>query len=133
MNAISTEDSQQPTQQLSANPQSHNTYERIYDMVRLIPWGKVATYGQIGELCHLARKARLVGYALYRVDMSNTDIPWQRVVNARGEISLSPLRYGTDYLQRSLLEREGIIFSDKGKIDLRKYLWRPDLKLLTDD
>lgn len=101
------------------------TYERIYDVVRQIPLGKVATYGQVADLADLARKARLVGYALYRVDMQNTDIPWQRVVNAKGEISLSPLRYGTDYLQRSLLEAEGVIFNDSGKIDLRKYLWHP--------
>jgi len=101
------------------------TYERIYAVVRQIPLGKVATYGQVADLADLARKARLVGYALYRVDMQNTDIPWQRVVNAKGEISLSPLRYGTDYLQRSLLEAEGVIFNDSGKIDLRKYLWHP--------
>lgn len=101
------------------------TYERIYAVVRQIPLGKVATYGQVADLADLARKARLVGYALYRVDMQNTDIPWQRVVNAKGEISLSPLRYGTDYLQRSLLEAEGVVFNDSGKIDLRKYLWHP--------
>lgn len=103
------------------------SYDRIYEIVRQIPRGYVATYGQIAELANLARKARVVGYALYRVDMQALDVPWQRVVNAKGEISLSPLRYGTDYLQRSLLEAEGIIFSPIGKIDLRKYLWKPDL------
>lgn len=101
------------------------TYDRIYDVVRQIPWGRVATYGQIAELANLAGKARLVGYALYRVDMKASDIPWQRVVNAKGEISLSPLRFGTDYLQRDLLESEGISFTDAGKINLRKYLWQP--------
>ncbi len=103
------------------------SYDRIYEIVRQIPRGYVATYGQIAELANLARKARVVGYALYRVDMQALDVPWQRVVNAKGEISLSPLRFGTDYLQRSLLEAEGIIFSPTGKIDLRKYLWKPDL------
>ena len=102
------------------------TYDRIYEIVRQIPRGLVATYGQIAELSNLAGKARVVGYALYRVDMKTSDIPWQRVVNAKGEVSLSPLRYGTDYLQRSLLESEGISFSDAGKIDLRKYLWQPN-------
>jgi methylated-DNA-protein-cysteine methyltransferase-like protein len=106
-----------------------NVYERIYNTVRLIPVGKVATYGQIAELSNLAGKARLVGYALYRVDMQKDDIPWHRVVNAKGEISRSPLRYGTDYLQRSLLESEGIIFSDAGKINLQEYLWRPEVLL----
>ncbi len=101
------------------------TYDRIYEIVKQIPKGMVATYGQIAELSNLAGKARVVGYALYRIDMKTLDIPWQRVVNAKGEVSLSPLRYGTDYLQRSLLESEGISFSDVGKIDLRKYLWQP--------
>jgi methylated-DNA-protein-cysteine methyltransferase-like protein len=101
-------------------------YDRIYEIVSQIPRGSVATYGQIAELVNLVRKARVVGYALYCVDLQSSDIPWQRVVNAKGEISLSPLRFGTDYLQRSLLEGEGIIFSPTGKIDLRKYLWKPN-------
>ncbi|NUN64024.1 methyltransferase [Pseudanabaena biceps] len=108
---------------MSNNP---NTYDRIYEVVKQIPQGLVATYGQIAELSNLAGKARVVGYALYRVDMKSLNIPWQRVVNAKGEVSLSPLRFGTDYLQRSLLENEGIIFDRNGKIDLRKYLWRPE-------
>ena len=110
---------------MSSNTQT--TYDRIYEIVRQIPQGRVATYGQVAELASLAGKARLVGYALYRVDMKTSGIPWQRVVNAKGEISLSPLRFGTDYLQRSLLENEGISFNDAGKIDLRKYLWQPNL------
>ncbi len=103
------------------------TYDHIYEIVRQIPVGRVATYGQVAQLANLAGKARVVGYALYRVDMQSLEIPWQRVVNAKGEISESPLRFGTDYLQRSLLESEGIIFSESGKIDLRKYLWKPDI------
>jgi methylated-DNA-protein-cysteine methyltransferase related protein len=108
------------------------TYNRIYEIVRQIPQGFVATYGQVAELANLAGKARLVGYALYRVDMQTSDIPWQRVVNAKGEISLSPLRFGSDYLQRSLLENEGISFNDAGKIDLRKYLWHPNKSQIFD-
>jgi len=104
-----------------------NSYDRIYEIVRQVPKGRVATYGQVAELADLAGKARVVGYALYRVDMKTSDIPWQRVVNAKGEVSLSPLRFGTDYLQRSLLEGEGISFNEAGKIDLRKYLWQPNL------
>lgn len=108
-------------------PKKITTYDHIYEVVRRIPAGCVATYGQVAELANLAGKARVVGYALYRVDMQSLEIPWQRVVNAKGEISESPLRFGTDYLQRSLLESEGIIFSESGKIDLRKYLWKPDI------
>lgn len=108
------------------------SYDRIYEVVRQIPRGCVATYGQVAELANLAQKARVVGYALYRVDMQALDVPWQRVVNAKGEISLSPLRFGTDYLQRSLLEGEGIVFNDKGKIDLREYLWKPETYNILD-
>ncbi|MCY7333566.1 MAG: MGMT family protein [Pseudanabaena sp. CAN_BIN31] len=110
-----------------------NFYDRIYEIVRQIPEGRVATYGQVAELANLAGKARVVGYALYRVDMQTLDIPWQRVVNAKGEVSLSPLRFGTDYLQRSLLEREGINFSAAGKIDLRKYRWQTEPDVTTPD
>jgi methylated-DNA-protein-cysteine methyltransferase related protein len=98
------------------------TYERIYDTVRQIPYGKVATYGQIAELSELPRQARLVGYALFRVDVAS-DVPWHRVINAKGEISVSPFRQGGDDLQRVLLEEEGVIFSAKGRVDLRKYRW----------
>jgi methylated-DNA-protein-cysteine methyltransferase-like protein len=109
---------------------NQTSYDRIYEIVRLIPKGQVATYGQIAELANLAGKARVVGYALYRVDLQDLDIPWQRVVNAKGKVSLSPLRFGTDYLQRSLLESEGIIFNGTDQIDLRKYLWKPSLPII---
>lgn len=110
-----------------------SNYDRIYTVVRHIPSGRVATYGQVAELANLIGQARLVGYALYRVDMRSSDIPWQRVINAKGEVSQSPLRYGTDHLQRSLLEQEGIEFSAEGKVNLQKYLWRPSLPLDEDD
>lgn len=105
------------------------SYDVIYEVVRLIPKGRVATYGQIADLADLPGQARLVGYALYRVDMQLSDVPWHRVINAKGEVSESPLRYGTDYLQRSLLEQEGILFSPGGKVDLNEYRWRPELPL----
>ena len=99
-----------------------STYTIIYDIVRQIPPGTVATYGQIAELANLPGKARLVGYALYRV-APDSDIPWHRVVNAKGTISESPERYGSDQLQRVLLEAEGVQFDRTGKIRLRDYLW----------
>ncbi len=101
-------------------------YELIYSTVRQIPLGKVATYGQIADLSGLYAKARLVGYALFRVDIKD-DIPWHRVVNSQGEISYSFQRQGGDYLQKVLLEEEGIEFKNNGKIDLSKYRWQPDL------
>lgn len=105
-------------------------YNRIYNIVRQIPYGKVATYGQVAELAGLLGKARLVGYALYRVDRADDDIPWHRVINAKGEISYSQVRHGADYLQRSRLEDEGIEFSPEGKIRLSQYRWRPPTELL---
>jgi methylated-DNA-protein-cysteine methyltransferase related protein len=102
-----------------------STYDKIYAIVLQIPKGAVTTYGRVAELANLAGKARLVGYALFRVDPQSSDIPWHRVINAKGEISHSPLRYGADNLQRSLLEQEGIKFSAEGKVNLHKYLWRP--------
>ncbi|GAB4241035.1 MAG: O-6-alkylguanine-DNA--cysteine-protein methyltransferase [Elainellaceae cyanobacterium] len=103
-----------------------SSYEAIYDVVRQIPEGKVATYGQVAELANLPGQARLVGYALYRVEMDLADVPWHRVINAKGEVSQSPFRQGSDYLQRSLLEQEGIRFSPEGKISLQLYRWQPD-------
>jgi methylated-DNA-protein-cysteine methyltransferase related protein len=102
-------------------PQS--AYQKIYVVVRQIPVGKVATYGQIADLAGFYGKARLVGYALYQVDPTS-DIPWQRVINAKGEVSYSTAREGADYVQRNLLEQEGISFNAQGKIDLKQYRWQ---------
>jgi methylated-DNA-protein-cysteine methyltransferase-like protein len=102
-----------------------HTYDRIYAVVRQIPPGRVATYGQVAELAGLMGKPRLVGYALYRIDMETSDVPWQRVINARGEVSHSVVRNGTDYLQKAILEDEGIEFDKKGRIDLKRYRWQP--------
>ena len=101
-----------------------SNYDRIYTTVRNIPYGKVATYGQIADLAGLYGKARLVGYALFRVQIAD-DIPWHRVINSQGEISYSLKRQGGDYLQKVLLEEEGIEFKSNGKIDLRIYRWQP--------
>jgi methylated-DNA-protein-cysteine methyltransferase-like protein len=101
-----------------------NKYNQIYQTVRKIPLGKVATYGQIADLAGLHGKARLVGYALFKVDVNLDDIPWHRVINAKGEISYSSLRQGGDYLQKHLLEKEGIKFNSKGKINLNQYQWQ---------
>ncbi len=103
-----------------------SAYETIYAVVRNIPRGTVATYGQVAELAGYGGKARLVGYALYRV-APEQDIPWQRVVNAKGEISRSPHRYGSDDFQQVLLESEGIQFDSSGRIDLHRYRWRSAL------
>jgi methylated-DNA-protein-cysteine methyltransferase related protein len=108
-----------------------SAYHKIYDVVRQIPIGKVATYGQIADLAGLYGKARLVGYALFQVELAS-DIPWQRVVNAKGEISYSTARSGGDYLQKNLLEQEGITFKANGAIDLKLYRWDAPIDLLTE-
>lgn len=100
-------------------------YNSIYAIVKQIPLGQVATYGQIADLAGLYGKARLVGYALFRVDIKD-DLPWHRVINAKGEISYSFQRQGGDYLQKVLLEAEGIKFQSNGKINLNQYLWQPN-------
>lgn len=99
-----------------------NNYHRIYKIVRQIPRGRVATYGQVAELAGLDGHARQVGYALHALP-DGFDLPWHRVVNARGEIS--PRTAGDSHeLQRMLLEEEGVEFDARGRIDLRKYLWK---------
>ena len=103
-------------------------YEKIYAAVRLIPYGKVATYGQVARWAGYPGYARQVGYALFRLD-KDTDVPWQRVINAKGEISSSPMRYGSDDLQRQILTDEGVQFDTRNKIDLATFGWegKPDL------
>jgi methylated-DNA-protein-cysteine methyltransferase related protein len=98
------------------------SYQRIYAVIRRIPRGRVATYGQIAELAGLPGHARQVGYALHALP-SGTTVPWHRVINARGEVSLrtSP---GAELTQRMLLEREGVPFDARGRVDLRRVGWR---------
>ena len=106
-----------------ASPRTHGSYARIHAVVRRIPRGRVATYGQVAALAGLAGHARQVGYALHAL-AGDSPLPWQRVVNARGEVS--PRRMpGWDGLQRALLEREGLVFDARGRIDLTRQRWRP--------
>ena len=98
---------------------------KVYQIVALIPSGKVATYGQIADLFGAYGCARQVGWSLRRLVLPSS-IPWHRVINARGEISMSISRNGTDWIQRDLLLKEGIILNNNFKINLRHYEWRPD-------
>ena len=92
--------------------------------VALIPHGRLATYGQIAELIGAYGCARQVGWALRRLPLPSP-VPWHRVVNARGRISMSPSREGSDWMQRQLLLAEGIAVSADGQLPLRRYLWVP--------
>lgn len=99
---------------------SLRTYEIIWQTVRGIPKGRVATYGQVALLSGFIGQARLVGYALHGVPPS-MKIPWHRVINAQGRISLP--RGGGQYArQKRMLMNEGVMFV-KEKIDLQKYGW----------
>jgi len=100
---------------------SKGLHPRIYAVVSRIPRGRVATYGQIARLAGMPGQARLVGYALHAVPKGRS-IPWQRVVNAQGAISL-PADHGSR--QRRLLEREGIRFDSRGRIPLASFQWQP--------
>ncbi|MGQ9865326.1 MAG: MGMT family protein [Pseudanabaenaceae cyanobacterium] len=105
------------------------TYERIYEVTRQIPYGRVATYGTVARLAGLPGQARLVGYALFRVALPDEAVPWHRVINARGEISRSPSRHGSDWVQQARLVAEGVVFDHRGKISLTLYGWPPSLYL----
>ena len=97
------------------------TFERIYDVVRLIPRGKVATYGQVALMAGNPRWSRVVGYALHQNPVPGV-IPCHRVVNREGRVA-SSFAFGGGDVQRQLLEEEGIVFSPDGTVDLREYGW----------
>ncbi|HVU52596.1 MAG TPA: MGMT family protein [Polyangia bacterium] len=104
-------------------PLAEGAYARIYAVVRRVPRGRVATYGQIAALARLPRHARLVGHALH-VLPPGSDVPWHRVVNAKGEVSPRANALGHEDLQAQLLRREGVRF-DRGAIALDRFQWRP--------
>ena len=92
-------------------------------MVSRIPKGRVATYGQVALLAGLPRQARFVGQALHKLP-ADGDVPWHRVVNAAGKISLRADALGHDELQEHLLKREGVRFVN-GALSLARYRWQP--------
>ena len=96
-------------------------YEKIYALVRKVPRGRVATYGQIARLLDRCTP-RMVGYAMAAVP-EDSDIPWQRIINSEGRVS--PRSAGDGSLaQRAILESEGIRFDSGGRVDLEKVGWR---------
>jgi len=105
---------------VSAKP---TPYARIYATVKRVPKGRVATYGQIAALAGLERHARQVGYALHALPAGD-DVPWHRVINARGEVS-ARAEPGWEHIQRKLLEGEGVRFDASGRVSLARFQWRP--------
>ena len=96
-------------------------FESVYSIVRKIPKGKVATYGQIAALIGQPRKSKIVGWALHKNPYYG-EVPCHRVVNRNGELSPS-FAFGGQDNQKKLLEYEGIIFEKDGKINLSIFKW----------
>ena len=113
--------------QYTSPPNQQAYYEQVWSLVRQIPRGRVAAYGQIALMlppppgvdieAYRAFGPRWVGGAMANCP---DDVPWQRVINAKGEISPRP---GAER-QRQMLEEEEVIFNEKGRIDLKKFGWK---------
>ena len=104
-----------------------NFYEQVYAAIRRIPRGKVSSYGRIAAMLGAPRAARAVGYALNALkdkgdDPAYAGVPWQRVVNSQGRISVVSRENGVNR-QAALLRAEGVVVSDELRIDLDKFLW----------
>lgn len=95
----------------------------MYAVVRRIPRGRVATYGQVARLAGLGPHARQVGYALSALQLGSS-VPWHRVINAQGAVSRRT-RPGAELSQRMLLEREGHRFDPRGRLNLARVQWKP--------
>lgn len=105
-----------------ADAPAANSYAQVYAVVRRVPRGRVATYGQIARLAGLGDHARMVGYALAALSHTST-VPWHRVINAQGMVS--PRRSGDTISQRMRLEAEGVRFDGRGRVDLARSGWQP--------
>jgi methylated-DNA-protein-cysteine methyltransferase-like protein len=100
-------------------------FSRVHLIVSDIPSGKVVTYGQIAAFLGQPRAARTVGWALHSTP-AGVDLPWHRVINSQGRISGHPASPRARE-QRALLEDEGIVFDESGRIDLEEYGWKISL------
>jgi len=98
-----------------------SSYQAIYSVVRRIPRGRVASYGQVAAEAGLTNAARQVGYALHALP-DGSAVPWHRVVNAQGAISLRDHHALT---QRMLLAREGVRFNARERVELARFGWKP--------
>lgn len=108
---------------MEAGGRSESFYEQVYALVRRVPPGRVMTYGQVALELGAPAAARAVGYALHSLP-ANNDVPWWRIVNARGAVSLKGRGAQAD-LQRQLLEAEGVVFDPEERTDLARHRWWP--------
>lgn len=107
----------------SKTPKPASSYLLIYKVVRRIPRGKVATYGQVAKIAGLPGHARRVGYALYNLPAGSA-VPWHRVVNAAGALSVARLDADSGREQRLRLELEGVAFDPRGRVKLDRHGWK---------
>ena len=96
-------------------------FEKVYRIVRLVPSGKVTSYGAVARMLGNPRGARTVGWALHSIP-EDSDVPWQRVINSKGRISTSCREHGSGH-QRDLLEAEGVEFDERGYVDWDRFGW----------
>jgi methylated-DNA-protein-cysteine methyltransferase-like protein len=109
-----------------AGAPTRNVFARILAVVRRIPRGRVATYGQVARIAGLPRYARHVGYALHALP-HGSNVPWHRVLNTRGAVSLRA-RDGAAETQRLRLTKEGVHFNAAGRVSLATYQWQPGVR-----
>jgi methylated-DNA-protein-cysteine methyltransferase related protein len=105
---------------------SRNFYEQVYAVVRQIPHGQVTTYGRVAEMLGRPRAARAVGYALNALNKKRgsayANIPWQRVINSQGRISITNREHSAQQ-QANILRSEGVQVSPDLRINLNQFLW----------
>jgi methylated-DNA-protein-cysteine methyltransferase related protein len=106
-------------------PPVHGFFAAVWQIVSRVPQGKVVTYGQIAAMLGNPRAARTVGWALHSLP-DESDAPWWRVINSQGRISTDCGEHSPN-LQRYLLEKEGIVFNDRDRVDLDVFQWRPSV------
>ena len=109
----------------SAHTQAGALKARVFALVRACPAGRVTTYGWLAAAVGYPRGARMVGWIM---NETSPGVPAQRVINSKGELSGS-WAFGTPDRMRLLLEAEGIVFSDEGRVDLKRYGWNPSRDL----
>lgn len=108
-------------------PRGQNFFFRVYNMARRIPKGKVATYGQIAALVGSPRASQQVGWALAHLP-ANTRVPWQRIINREGRITIENMNFPKD-LQAKMLEAEGVDVTQRDGnfyVDLEKFRWNAE-------
>ncbi len=107
--------------------ENDNFFERVYEVAREIPYGKVTSYGAIAKVLGAARSARMVGWAM-NASHNLEDVPAHRVVNRNGLLTGKHHFDGTNLMQQ-LLESEGIVVKDNQIVDFQKHFWAPEIKL----